>query len=85
MKREIVAWFLTAGVVLSLTAGPAWAKTCPKLYKQCQDALSKTPNEEAKKLCEEGIKLHEEGKHDESVATLTAGLEKLGVKVEKKT
>jgi hypothetical protein len=84
VRKGIVAWLLTTGIVLGLAIGPAWANTCPKLYKQCQEALKKTPNKDAEKLCEEGIKLHEQGKHDESIAKLTAGLGKLGVKPEKK-
>ena len=84
MKKGIVASLLAMGVVFGLTIAPAWAKTCPKLYKDCQEALKKTPNKDAENLCGEGIKLHEQAKHDESVAKLTAGLEKLGIKVEMK-
>ncbi|MGH7429154.1 MAG: hypothetical protein ACREJ4_12495 [Candidatus Methylomirabilaceae bacterium] len=61
----------------------AWANKCPKLYKQCQEALkTSTANsdtkEKAKKACEEGQSLHNEGKHAESVEKLNAALDSLG-------
>lgn len=84
MKKEIVAFLVALGFVLGVTIAPAWAAHAPELSKQCQEALKKTPNKEAEKLCSEGDKLLKEGKGEEAAKKLEAGLEKLGVKQEKK-
>jgi len=48
-----------------------------KLYQQCQDRLKKDPkNEEAKELCEEGMRLQREGKQEEAIKTIQEGLTK---------
>ena len=57
--------------------GPVWAFDCPNLYAECQELLKETKNEKAKKMCEEGIKLHEAGDHEASVEKLEAALEVL--------
>ncbi|MFQ5846065.1 MAG: hypothetical protein ACE5IQ_00150 [Candidatus Methylomirabilales bacterium] len=76
----IVATVLGLAVVPAAWAGQA--QQAAKLSQQCQNQLSRTPNKEAAKLCQEGITLHKQGKNDEAVSKLTQGLEKLGVKVE---
>lgn len=84
VKKGIVVFLVALGLVLSISMGPTWAGGAADLSKQCQEALKKTPNKEAETLCSEGDKLLKEGKNEEATAKLTAGLEKLGVKVEKK-
>lgn len=83
MKKAVSA--ILAVTIASFVAIPAaWAGGDPQaLSKQCQDALKKTPNAEASKLCSDGDKALKEGKDDEATAKLTAGLEKLGVKADK--
>ncbi|MBI3779867.1 MAG: hypothetical protein HY278_02225 [candidate division NC10 bacterium] len=82
MRKLAVMIALAVAVTWSLGAPAAWAKTCPKLYKQCQEAL-KTSNADAatkdkvKKACEEGNALHNDGKHAESVDKLKAALAEL--------
>jgi hypothetical protein len=73
-------------VAFSLSTLPAaWAQQqqpqpppqAAKLYQQCQEQLKKDPaNEEAKKLCDEGMKLLREGKQEEAVKAIQAGLAK---------
>lgn len=80
MKK--IALTLLGTFVLSLSTLPAaWAQQQPpqaaKLYQQCQEQLKKDPaNEEAKKLCDEGMKLLREGKQEEAVKAIQAGLAK---------
>ncbi len=82
MRKLAVMIALAVAVTWSLGTPAAWAKQCPKLYKQCQDAL-KTSNADAatketvKKACEEGMALHNDGKHAESAETLKAALAEL--------
>jgi len=83
MKKAVSA-ILVATIASFVAIPAAWAQADPQaLSKQCQDALKKTPNAEASKLCGEGDKALREGKNDEATAKLTAGLEKLGVKAQK--
>ena len=84
MKKTALS--LLVAIMASVAAvSSASAFDCPNLYAKCQDALQKSPNNEAAKLCEEGIQLHKQGKHEEAIARLTQGLQKLGVvKSEKK-
>ncbi len=79
MKKTALP-LLAAILVSFAAASSAWAYDCPNLYQQCQEALQKTSNNSAAKLCDQGIELHNQGKHDAAIATLTQGLEKLGVK-----
>jgi outer membrane protein assembly factor BamD (BamD/ComL family) len=83
MNKAVSA--ILAATIASFVAIPAaWAAGDPQtLSKQCQDALKKTPNAEASKLCSDGDKALKEGKNDEATSKLTAGLEKLGVKADK--
>ncbi len=82
MRKLAVMIALAVAVTWSLGTQAAWAKQCPKLYKQCQEAL-KTSNadaatkEKVKKACEDGIALHEDGKHAESAEKLKAALAEL--------
>jgi hypothetical protein len=61
--------------VLTLFASAAFANNCPNEWKAIDAALPKakldaTQAAEVKKLRAEGEKLHKEGKHAESMATL---------------
>jgi len=85
MKRIAFAVLLILALTFSLGAQPAWARQCKKLYKEAQELIAQQENapnnpetfEEAKKLAEKGIKLHEEGQHDASVKTLREALKLL--------
>ena len=77
MKKGALTLWLALAFSLGFAAGPAWAFQCPDLYAECQQLLKTKKNEEAKKLCEEGIKLHETGDHEVAVDKLNAGLELL--------
>ncbi|HZX60451.1 MAG TPA: hypothetical protein VFF51_01755 [Candidatus Methylomirabilis sp.] len=81
MKK--VALSILVAFAVSFVAAPAVMAGAADLSKQCQEALKKTPNKDAEILCADGDKLLKEGKSAEAEAKLTAGLEKLGVKVEK--
>ncbi len=81
MKKVALPLLVVFG--LSLSALPAaWAQQqqspqAAKLYQQCQEQLKKDPaNEEAKKLCDEGMRLLREGKQEEAVKAIQAGLAK---------
>jgi hypothetical protein len=74
VKRDIVTLWLAFAFSLGLVVGPAWAYQCPSLYQECQERLKTTENNKAKSLCEQGIKLHDAGKHDEALEKLNAGL-----------
>jgi hypothetical protein len=61
---------------LSLAASLAFAHNCPNEWKAIDAALPKAKLDgkqmaEVKKLRAEGEKLHKEGKHSESMASLT--------------
>ncbi len=77
MNRYVVT-LSAAGLVLGIAAlaDPAQAWHCPVLVKECQALVAKTEKREgvdagklaqAKKGCEEALKLHEGGKHKASV------------------
>lgn len=78
-KGTSALWFAFA-FTLVLGVGPTWAFDCPNLYTECQELLKTTKNEEAKKMCEEGIKLHKAGEHDAAVEKLEAALDLLAEK-----
>jgi uncharacterized protein HemX len=81
MKKVAIPLLVAFGLSLS-TLPAAWAQQkqqpqAAQLYQQCQEQLKKDPgNEEAKKLCDEGMRLLREGKQEEAVKTIQAGLEK---------
>ena len=79
MRKLVIMIVLAVAVTWGLGAPAAWAKKCPKLYRECQEALKTSTADaatkaKAKKLCEEGQALHNEGKHPESVAKLDEAL-----------
>ena len=70
-------YFLAVPASWAQQQRPPQDSQAPKLYQQCQDRLKKDPkNEEAKELCEEGMKLHREGKQEEAIKTIQEGLTK---------
>jgi len=84
MKKVALSLLLVLGLYL-LAVPASWAQQqrplqnpqAPKLYQQCQDRLKKDPkNEEAKELCEEGMRLHREGKQEEGIKAIQEGLTK---------
>lgn len=77
MKRSASVFCLAFAFTLVLGVGPAWTFECPSLYAKCQELLKIKKNEEAMKLCEQGIKLHKAGEHDDAVEKLEAGLDLL--------
>jgi hypothetical protein len=82
MRKLAVMIALAVAVTWSLGTPAAWAKQCPKLYKQCQEALKTSDanaatKEKVKNACEEGIGLHNDGKHAESAEKLKAALAEL--------
>ena len=76
---------LIAAVMFTM-AGSAFAMHCPMDMKKIDEALAKQPNisadklTEVKKLRAEGEKLHNAGKHQESVDTLAKAMAILGIK-----
>ncbi len=81
MKKVALSLLVAFGLSLP-TLPAAWAQQQPepqagKLYQQCQERLKQDPgNEEAKKLCDEGMRLLREGKQEEAVKAIQAGLAK---------
>jgi hypothetical protein len=78
MKRFMLA------IALSLAAATAFAGNCPVQMKAIDAALPKAKLSsaqmtEVKKLRAEGEKLHKEGKHAESMATLGKAKKLLGI------
>ena len=77
---------LFVATVLSLIAGPVLASSCPKHMKAIDEALAKEPTltaaeaSEVKELRADGERLHQEGKHAESMAALEQAETILGVK-----
>jgi hypothetical protein len=53
------------------------SQQAPRLYQQCQERSKQDPkNTEAKALCDEGMRLHREGKQEEAIRTIQEGLAK---------
>jgi hypothetical protein len=83
MKTLLVA--LALGGALALAAGPALASNCPVVIKQGRDAAAKLNASDPKvkqgvaKL-DEAQKLHDSGKHSESLKSAGEALDLLGVK-----
>ncbi|HEY2919401.1 MAG TPA: hypothetical protein VGK77_10450 [Candidatus Binatia bacterium] len=70
MKR--IATLVLAATLGMFYAGPAFARTCPKLIKEGRDLLAKASLSKAdatkiKGLLDESEKLHDSGDHGESV------------------
>lgn len=75
MKKHLLP-ILVSGLVFGLSATPALAFHCPKLVAECQAVAAKAEKRagsdmskvaEAKQGCDDALKLHEQGKHKESV------------------
>lgn len=83
MKKLIAMTALVAG--LSFAAGPALASNCPVVIKQGREVAAKLKADDPKvkqavaKL-DEAQKLHDSGKHSESLKTADEALVLLGVK-----
>jgi hypothetical protein len=82
MKKTMVA--MAVAVSLAFT-GVAMASSCPKIIKEGRDAAAKGKADDPKikgataKL-DEAQKLHDEGKHKESMAKANEALADLGIK-----
>jgi hypothetical protein len=75
---------LTVALGLALASGSAFAFHCPKDMKEIDAALPKAKLSEAqmadvKKYRAEGEKLHNEGKHKESLEALAKAKKILGI------
>lgn len=56
---------------------PRGEQQAPQLYQQCLEQLQQDPNNrEAKRLCDEGMRLHQQGQQEEAVRTIQEGLTK---------
>ena len=80
---------VVAVVALALVASPAMAGQCPLLIKQLNEAAGKMMAGDAKvkqgkELIAEAQKLHDGGKHADSVKKCDEAAKVLGVKLEKK-
>ncbi len=78
-----------AVVALALLASPAMANQCPLLIKQLNDAVAKMKADDpkvkqGKELIAEAQKLHDGGKHADSVAKADEAAKVLGVTLKKK-
>jgi len=78
-----------AVAALTLLAGPAMAGQCPLLIKQLNEAVAKTKAGDAmaakaKPVIAEAQKLHDGGKHADSIKKCDEAAKLLGVKLEKK-
>ena len=68
-----------------LASGAALAFHCPADMKKIDEAMAKNPKltdaqlADVKKFRAEGEKLHKEGKHQESIDTLSKAMKVLGV------
>jgi hypothetical protein len=67
---------LMGGMVIAVLATPVLAFHCPALIKECEttaDVIAKRPGTDqaavtaARKECDEALKLHQQGKHKESM------------------
>ena len=80
---------MIAIVALFLLASPAMANQCPTLIKQLNEAVEKTKDKakakEAKTLIAEAQKLHDGGKHADSVTKCDDAAKVLGIKLKKKS
>jgi len=83
MKKAMAA--MAVALTLAFTGGVALASSCPKLIKEGRDAAAKMKADDPKvkaavaKL-DEAQKLHDGGKHNESMAKANEALTDLGVK-----
>ena len=74
MKRLLVATVVVFGF-----ASPAFAAHCPKDAKLLSAALANQSNAQARELAAKGTKLHQQGKHKESLEALHQAMKLLGI------
>ena len=87
MTRMLVALIAVALVAAGPLAGPAAAFQCPLLIKQIEDATagkSDPASAKAKELAGEAKKLHEAGKHADSVAKAEEAAKAINLALKKK-
>ena len=78
---------IVAAVALALVSSTAFAFNCPKHMKAIDEAMGKNPTltsaqtADVKKYRAEGEKLHKEGKHADSLETLSKAEKILGIKM----
>jgi hypothetical protein len=83
MRKAMIA--MAVAVSLALTGGTAMASSCPKVIKEGRDAAAKMDKNDPKvkgalaKL-DEAQKLHDAGKHQDSLGKANEALADLGVK-----
>lgn len=81
MKKFITLF--AAAIMIATGAGVATARECPLLIKQLKDASAKSTDAKAKaeadQLIAKAQKLHEDGKHADSVKTADEAAKVLGV------
>jgi hypothetical protein len=86
MKRIMAV--VALGAAMAFGTGVASAAQCPLLIKQLNEGIAKVSDkgkaDQAKKLVAEAQKLHDEGKHAESVAKCDEAAQVAGIKLEKK-
>ena len=78
---------LIAIAVITLAASPALAVQCPLLIKQVQDATAGKSDASSKKandLAAEAKKLHDAGKHAESIAKAEEAAKAINLTLKKK-
>ena len=76
--KKVALLCLVAFALSVVTAPSAWAKECPKVHKEVMELIGKAEKakmdpkkiEDWKKRAAEGLKLHEAGKHDDSLKIL---------------
>ncbi len=87
MKRLMAV--VALGIAIAFGAGVATAGQCPLLIKQLNEGIAKMSDakkaDEAKKLVAEAQKLHETGKHAESVAKCDEAAKVAGITLQKKS
>jgi hypothetical protein len=82
--RKLMA-VMAVAVALAFTAGGAFASSCPKVIKEGRDAAAKMKADDPKvmaavKKLDQAQKLHDEGKHAESLKLATEADADLGIK-----
>ena len=83
----MIKYFVTAFAAVAFAAGPALAGQCPLLIKQVQDATAGKTDDNSKKalaLADEAKKLHDAGKHAESVAKADEAAKAINLTLKKK-
>jgi hypothetical protein len=87
MKRLVAV--VALGTAIAFGATIASAGQCPLLIKQLNEGIAKVSDtkkaEEAKKLVAEAQKLHDSGKHAESVAKCEEAAKVAGITLQKKS